>query len=133
LHDEDKGRGAKMQIERRQFSRVTVLCKVIVSYGERLLMFDTHTENLGVGGMRIIIGEGLIVNAELEVELFLPDRGKMLKCKGRVAWSKEMAPRGINPRFFDTGIEFTKIEESDREMLQGTINALMTQVQRNAL
>ena len=122
-----------MGIERRQFPRITVLCKVTVFYGERLLMFDAHTENLGVGGMRLILKDGLIVNAEMDVELFLPDREKILKCKGRVAWSKEMAPRGINPRFFDTGIEFTKMEESDRTILQGTINVLMTQVQRNAL
>ena len=122
-----------MESERRQFARVTILSKVTVIYGERLLMFDTHTENLGVGGMRIILGENLIVNADLEIELFLPDRGKMLKCKGKVAWSKEMTPRGVNPRFFDVGIEFTKMEDADREMLQGTINAMLTQVQRNTL
>jgi hypothetical protein len=123
--------GGKMEFEKRQFSRVTLVCKVAVMYGDRMLMLNAHTENLGIGGMRIILGEFLIANAELEIELFLPDKGKMFKCKGKVAWSKEMTPKGINPRFFDTGIEFTKIEESDRIMLQGTINSLMTQVQRN--
>lgn len=122
-----------MDHERRQFARVTVLCKVTVIFGERLLMFDSHTENLGVGGMRLILQDNLMVNSELDIELFLPDRQKNLKCKGKVAWSKEMTPRGINPRFFDIGIEFTKMEDEDKQMLQGTINALMTQVQRNTL
>lgn len=122
-----------MEFEKRQFPRVTVVCKVTVLYGGRTVMLNAHTENLGVGGMRIILGEFLIANAELEIELFLPDKEKMFKCKGRIAWSKEMTPKGINPRFFDTGIEFTKMEEPDRIILQGTINSLMTQVQRNMM
>lgn len=112
-----------MDIERRQFPRITLMCKISVVFGERLLVFISHTENMGVGGIRVILQEKLHIPAEVEVELFLPDREESLKCKGQIIWVKELNPTRIKPCLFDTGIKFIGMSGPDQELLKKIVNA----------
>jgi len=123
-----------MGIERRQFPRVTLICRVTITCGERRSkVYNSHSENVSAGGIRIILDENLIVRTPLELELFLPDREKSLKCKGQVVWVREMGPPTATPHFYDTGIEFKEMEESDQHILTEAISTMLMQVQRYAL
>jgi len=112
-----------MDIEKRQFPRITLICKISVVFGERLLVFISHTENMGVGGIRVILGEKLHISTEVEVELFLPERENPLKCKGQIIWVKELNPTRIKPCLFDTGIKFVGMSSSEQELLKKIVNA----------
>jgi c-di-GMP-binding flagellar brake protein YcgR len=119
-----------MAIERRQFPRVTLICKMTLTCGQKSLVYSSHTENVSVGGMRLILEEKLPVRRELEVELFLPDRQKSIKCKGQTIWVREVSPPGVNPRFFDTGIEFMDMSDASKGILTEAINTFLIQIPR---
>jgi len=120
-----------MEIERREFPRVNLIYKISSIFGERLLVFHSHTENISVAGVRTILEEGLHISTELEIELFVSDRGTPLKCKGQIIWVKEINPVSTNPRLFDTGIKFTKISNSDQEYLKNMVNTFPSQEKAN--
>lgn len=114
-------------LERRRFPRGILMCKISAIFEERLLMFNSHTENVGIGGIRAILQEKLHLSTEVEVELFLENREKPLKSKGQIIWVRELNPKNIKPRFFDTGIKFIGMSTSDQELLKNTVHALFVQ------
>ena len=116
-----------MVIEKREFPRVNVSCKISTVFGERLLVFNSHTENIGAGGINVIIEEKLAYSTVVDLKLFLLDREKPLKCKGRIVWVNEMKPTEINPRLFDTGIQFIEISNSDQEEIKKLVNTIFSQ------
>ncbi len=118
-----------MKIEKRRFPRASIVCKITAVFAERLLVFNSHTENIGEGGIRVILEEKLHISTEVEVELFLLDRERPLKCKGQVIWTEEISPVGTEPRFFDTGIEFMGISDPDQTDVRKLVNALLAQEQ----
>lgn len=116
-----------MPIEKRQFPRAEVACKISVVFADRLLVFNTHTENIGVSGIKVILQEKLNVSTIVDIELFLLGKEIPIKCKGQVVWAKEMVPLEINPRLFETGIEFVQISEPNQEALKKFIDELLYQ------
>lgn len=117
----------KIYTERRQFPRANIACKISVVFGERLLVFNCHTENIGKMGIRVILEEKLNISTNVGIELFLADRQQPLKCKGQIIWDKEINPTGIGPRFFDTGIKFTEISGPDKEDIGKLVDTLISQ------
>ena len=111
-----------MSIDKRQFPRADIPCKVSTIFGERLLVFNSHTENIGIGGIMTILEEKLHISTVVDLELLLLDRQKHLKCRGQVVWVKEIDPKQINPCLFETGIQFIDISDSDRIEIRRFVN-----------
>jgi Tfp pilus assembly protein PilZ len=112
--------------EKRGFPRVNVTCKISVVSGDRPLVLNSHTENLGAGGVRVIIEEKIDYNKAIDLELFLSDREKPLKCKGKVVWVNEIKPTEIKPRLFDTGIQFMEMSDPDRKQIRDFVNTVIS-------
>lgn len=111
--------------ERRKFPRVVFPCKIVVGSPIRLL--TTHTENIGGGGIRVILEEKLDIFTVVGLELFL-EREKPIKCRGRIKWVVEKVnPLERYPLLFDTGIEFVEISDCDREYVLKLINKIVSQ------
>jgi hypothetical protein len=109
--------------ERRRFPRAEFPCKIIISSPLRLL--TSHTENIGEGGIRVILEEKLDPFTVVGLELFF-ERERPIKCRGRVVWVVEKVnPIERIPLLFDTGIEFTKISECDREYIRRLVNKII--------
>jgi len=106
--------------ERRKFPRINIACNVTVIFGERLLLFNAHADNLGNGGLRVILEERLHIGTLVELELFLAGNQKPLKCKGEVSWIKEKSSAG-HKSFFNTGIKFVELNDSVREEIKKLI------------
>jgi hypothetical protein len=107
--------------ERRKVPRISVTCKISASYAERLLVFNTHTEDLSEGGMKVILEQNMHIPTPVNIELFLgPDKAPFV-CKGEVLWVKEVGPLGAPPRMYETGIKFTGLSVEDSDKL---LNAL---------
>lgn len=112
--------------EKRTFPRVNIPCKISCIFGERLLVFKNHTENISATGIRIILQEKLSVSTMVDLELFLSDREGHLKCKGQIVWIREISPTGTEPHLFDTGIKFIDVNDSEREELKKFVNAIIS-------
>lgn len=115
-----------MFAEKRGFPRANVACKISVVSGERLLIFSSHTENIGAGGIRVIIEEKIEYSTAVDLDLFLLDKEKPLKCKGQIVWINEIKPTENKPRLFDTGIQFIEISDSDRRQIRKFVHTVLS-------
>lgn len=120
-----------MFTEKRQFPRAVIPCKISTVFAERVLVLNSHTENIGVGGIKVILEEKLHVSTEVDLDLFLLDKEKPLKCKGKIVWVDEITPVEIRPRLFDTGIEFTQISDFDKQEVVKFVNTLLSKSQKD--
>ena len=101
--------------ERRKHLRADFPCKILVGSPVRLLA--SHTSNISEGGLGVFLEEKLAKYTIVGLELYV-EKGRPLKCKGRVIWINE----AVNPLereavMYETGIEFTDIGDYDREYI----------------
>lgn len=102
-------------VDKRRFPRLHYPCKVIVfKKGERE-KFSTQTENIGQGGVCVVLKSGLDKFSLVELVLYLENSQLPIECDGRVVWVVKMAEE------FDTGIEFISIKEKDALRIEGLI------------
>lgn len=94
-------------INRRRFPRADYPCKVIFLRSDLRQTFSTHTENIGTGGICVMLVKELPKFCPVEILLYLKDEKGPIECNGRVVW---VVQREIK---FDTGIEFIDIKETD--------------------
>ena len=118
-----------MSKEKRKFSRAGIICKATAVFAERLLVFNSHTQNLSAGGIRVLLNEKLHVSTPVQLELFVCGGDSPVKCTGQVRWLREIEPLDREPRLIDTGLEFTQMEQSDREALGRLVNNAILQEQ----
>lgn len=109
--------------ERRRFPRADFPCKIIVYTPDDHVLLS-HTENIGAGGIRVILDEKLKLHTQVGLEIYI--RSHPIKCKGRVVWVLER----IEPVYkeaikFDTGIEFLDISNEDREIISVVVEQLI--------
>jgi len=109
--------------ERRRFPRAAYACRVVIdSSGKKI---EAMTENIGKGGIKIIIPEELahssVVGLELEIE-----KGNPIKCEGTIMWVREVRGRVLNgSSIFNTGIMFTTISQDDRNKVKVLIEEIL--------
>jgi c-di-GMP-binding flagellar brake protein YcgR len=115
-------------MERREFSRINIACKISMALGDRLSEFSAHTENIGAGGMMIIMDaeKAPSVSTAVDLELFLWNMDQPIKCKGEIAWVNEISPQEIKPRIFNVGIRFTEISDTDRDAIGRFVDGIIS-------
>ena len=114
-------------MDRRKFPRANYPCLVIIRrnhmHPEAIL---THTENIGIGGVCVILKKDLGLFTPVEVELDLMDTQLHIKSEGKIVWvvrRKETDEK--KPSFFDTGIEFVNIKDKDQERINLIVERLI--------
>ncbi|MBN1354134.1 MAG: PilZ domain-containing protein [Candidatus Omnitrophica bacterium] len=105
-------------INRRKFPRVHYKCVIHIRTKDSAKSISTITENIGVGGICVIVNEdlGLFQGVSLEIDL---ENGMPanIKCSGTVVWVvRKHDPSHRGAVLYDTGIEFVDIdrESADR-------------------
>lgn len=121
-------------LNRRQFPRAKYPCMVTLWLeGEEKEFFLTHTENISIGGICLILKQRLERMAETCLEIDLLDMKDHVKCRGKVMWVVECKGKGPgSPSSYDTGIEFLDIDEIDRKRIHAIINQLAKYPQNRA-
>ena len=115
-------------INRRKFPRVNYPCLVVIrnegTLGKDVVL--THTENVGIGGVCVILKQSAKMFSPVELELDLLDMGNHIKCNGKVVWNIQRSS-GIakKPLFYDVGIEFDDITVEDQERLMKIVRQLV--------
>ncbi len=112
-------------IEKRRFVRANFPCKIIIfTPPEHTIL--THTENIGAGGIRVIIEEKIGVGEIVGLEIYLNETKNPISCKGRIVWVMEkQSLYRKNLLFFDTGIEFYEIKKENRETIKNLVEAIV--------
>ena len=101
---------------RRKFPRVIFPCLIKIRRSNDVLL--THTENLSIGGVRVILKDGVELNVIVEIEIDLMDTGDHFCCKGKVVWSQKRKNTDLlKPNFFDIGVQFFDVPEADQKRL----------------
>jgi len=115
-------------LNRRKFPRVNYPCLVVInqSDGSPNDVILTHTENIGIGGVCVILKQAVAMFSFVKLELDLMDLGNHIKCKGKVVWSvrrkNEMEKK---PSFYDLGIEFVELDIKDQARLEEVVKNLV--------
>lgn len=115
-------------MNRRKFPRANYPCLVIIRRDhvapEAIL---THTENIGVGGVGVIVRRELKLFDSIELELDLLDMQPHIKCEGKIVWVvRRRESAETKPLFFDVGIEFSSLSDKDRKRVEFIVNRLIS-------
>ncbi len=112
-------------LNRRKFPRVNYPCLITLKHqDEEPEIILTHTENVGIGGVCIVIKRKINLFAPVELELDLLDTDHHIKCQGKVVWVVRRSNEKKKPLFYDIGIEFSNILFSDQRRLEEIVERL---------
>ena len=113
-------------INRRKFPRANYKCLIHISRKDASKSIATHTENIGTGGICVIINDdlGLFQGVNLEINI---DNGPVpIKCAGTVVWVVKKRPEKRDEGYkYDTGIEFIDISEGDIARIEKIVDSII--------
>jgi len=114
-------------MDRRKFPRAQYKCTIYIRTEGSDRTISTRTENIGAGGICVILKEdlGLFKSVQLELDLENGQPGN-IKCSGTVVWVvKKRDVRQKNHIDYDTGIEFADIDTENRERIAGIVEKVL--------
>ena len=113
-------------INRRKFPRANYKCLITIKRRLTAKTISTHTENIGAGGICVMIKEDLGLFQGVDLELFLEDTRPAIKCGGTVVWVvKKSEPRQKGSYIYDTGIEFIDVRSEDRDRISEAVEEVL--------
>lgn len=106
-------------INRRNFPRAHYKAIIYLQKQGDQKTISTYTENVGGGGICVVLKENLSlfdgVGLELDLKNGLPSN---VKCAGTVVWVvKKHLPPEKDTGLYDIGIEFVDMDEKSRERI----------------
>ena len=110
-------------LNRRRFPRAQYPCLVVLREGQKSMeSILAHTENLGIGGLCVVIKRQIKMFSPVDIELDLMDMGDNIHCQGKIVWSiRREEDAGEKPLFYDTGIEFVNIPDEDATRIENVV------------
>jgi len=114
-------------LDRRRFPRVVYPSLIVVGSGDKddKDVILTHTENVGVGGMCVILKKNVKVFSSVEIELDLLDLSNHIKCHGKIVWNVQRKDsEKKKPLSYDVGIEFQDLNKKEQARLEAIVNRL---------
>ncbi len=113
-------------MDQRKFPRVSYKCLIRVVIDGQEKEIDTFTENIGGGGICVVLDEDLGLFSEVSLEMFLGDYTKPITCRGTIVWIVKRRPvsEGEIARY-DTGIEFMNIKDEDKEHIAQLVQSIL--------
>ncbi len=112
---------------KRKFPRLNLRCEISIHPDEKRAGISAVTENVGVGGVCVILDQSLERFSGCRVRLELDDQSPEIHCAGKVVWTVPTQDSATSPKRFDTGIEFVGLGTAEREVLR---KFLQVQVQK---
>jgi hypothetical protein len=102
-------------MELRKFPRADYRCKVAVLKKGKKEELGARTQNIGIGGVCVILKKELDKFSDVKLILYLENSHAPLECEGRIMWVVRSQDE------FDTGIEFTNIKEDDLARIEKVV------------
>lgn len=118
-------------INRRKFPRANYKCTIVIKKRLNARSISTRTENIGAGGICVIIKDDLGLFQGVDIELFLDDGKGPIKCGGTVVWVvKKTDVKQKAAHLFDTGLEFVDMRPEDRERTTDIVEKILRSQRR---
>ena len=112
-------------INRRKFPRANYKCLISIKKRLNAKTNSTQTENLGAGGICVLLKEDLGLFQGVDVELFLDEDRPPIKCGGTVVWVVKKSSAKKSATIYDTGVEFIDIRPEDREKISEIVEDIL--------
>jgi Tfp pilus assembly protein PilZ len=108
-------------MDQRRFPRAKYKCVVKLRQAGPGVPIASETENIGMGGICVLLERGLDIFAPVDLEIFLEDTKPPVRVGGTVVW---VVRRGDIKRkaAFDTGVEFTDIAPEDKARIEAVLD-----------
>ena len=109
-------------MNQRQFPRIKYRCIVTLKQkGKGPSTVSSITENVGLGGVCVLLQRGLDIFSPVNLELSLEDGKPPLKLQGTIVWV--VRRRAIKKVVsFDTGIEFLELSAEDKARIEAALD-----------
>lgn len=104
--------------DKRKFPRVNLHCEISILPPSEKEPLVTKTENLGTGGVCVILNESLDRFTPCQIRLELQKGISMIECAGKVMWIVPTQEFKQKDKRFDIGIEFVNISSADRDRIR---------------
>ena len=118
-------------INRRKFPRANYKCLITIKRRLTSNTISTQTENIGAGGICVIIKEDLGLFQGVDLELHLEDGRPPVKCGGTIVWVvKKSEPKQKSGHLYDTGIEFIDVRPEDRDRISDVVEGILARQRR---
>jgi len=108
---------------RRRFPRADLPCRIIIFKKGEKNKFSTHTENIGAGGVCVVLNNNLDRFSLVDLVLYPGKNQIPIECEGRVVWVVKSKER------FDTGIEFVNIKKQDAARIERIVQECLKKEQ----
>jgi len=108
-------------INQRRFPRAKCQCKVRLKQHNQTFTIAAVTENVGLGGVCVLLERGLDIFSPVDLELNLEDGKAPVKTQGTIVWvvRRRELKKGA---CFDTGVEFAELSPEDKSRLDSVID-----------
>ena len=108
-------------IDQRRFPRAKFKCVVVFQKAGDSFTVSANTENIGLGGVCILLDKAPGIFSAVELDLTLDDGKGPLRVKGTVVWVVQRKEFRKGPDF-DTGVEFADLSSEDRARIEAVID-----------
>lgn len=103
---------------KRKFPRLHLTCEVLIQALSKNKAFKATTEDIGLGGVSVMLEEPLERFDRCKISLELKDGEPPVQITGRSVWVIPSRDPRSTKKSFDTGIEFLDVDEFSRKRLQ---------------
>jgi len=110
-------------ISKRKFPRANYPCNITVKRKDDSDKVFTKTENIGIGGICVVLPKDLGIFAPVEVQLDLLDAQPIVNCDATIVWIVEKKQE--KDKLYDTGIEFTNIKRKDSDRIVFIVDKIL--------
>lgn len=109
---------------KRKFPRLSLRCELVLRspYASGQVI-SAQTENLGAGGVCVILNQALDRFAPLMLRVELDANLPWIECEGRVMWSVPAGSVASKKKNFDTGIEFVGLQPAQQDLIRHFVAA----------
>ncbi len=114
-------------INQRKFPRARYKCRIMVSGKDLDPAVDASTENIGSGGICVVLEDRFELFEDVALEIYLDDGKKPVNCTGMVVWVVKRHPKTVDQKaLYDMGIEFLNICREDKKRIEKLVDKLLT-------
>lgn len=108
-------------IDQRRFPRAQYKCQVGLRQPGGASVVSALTENVGMGGVCVLLDKGLDIFSPVELDLTLEDGKPPLHIKGTIVWVVRRREFRKGPSF-DTGVEFSELSPEDKARIEAILD-----------
>ena len=113
-------------IDKRKFPRAQYETRILITNKGEDEVFETTTENVGAGGICVVLGKEFDLFKATQIEMHIPEKNRVIKCSGTIVWVIRKRLSMDPPDFkYDIGIEFIDIKEDDKEFIVDLVEEII--------